>query len=85
MNMKKTYKYLGTEESEGIHHQQMKERLQMEYTRKLRMILKSVLNAKDDTTAITVLAIPVLRYSFRIINRRLEETTNTARKTTRKV
>ena len=37
------------------------ERLQMEYTRKLRMILKSVLNAKDDITAIGVLAIPVLR------------------------
>jgi hypothetical protein len=83
--MKKTYKYLRTKESEGIHHQQMKERLQMEYTRKLRMILKPVLNAKDDTTAIAVLAILVLRCSFRIINRRLEETTNTARKTTRKV
>jgi hypothetical protein len=48
-------------------------------------ILKSVLNAKDNITAIAVLAIPVLRYSCRIINRRLEETTNTARKTTRRV
>jgi len=27
----KTYKYLGTEESEGIHHQQMKERFQKEH------------------------------------------------------
>jgi hypothetical protein len=37
----KKYKYLGTEVSEGIHHQQMKERLKQEYVRRLRMILKS--------------------------------------------
>ena len=29
----KTYKYLGIEESEGIQHQQMKERLKKEYRR----------------------------------------------------
>jgi hypothetical protein len=34
----KTYKYLGIEESEGIQHQQMKDR-------RLRMIGKSELNA----------------------------------------
>jgi len=34
----KTYKYLGIEESEGIQHQQMKERLKQEYRRRLRMI-----------------------------------------------
>jgi hypothetical protein len=33
----KTFKYLETEESEGIQHQQMKERLKKEYTRRLRM------------------------------------------------
>jgi hypothetical protein len=30
----KTYKYLGTEESEDIQHQQMKERLKQEYRRR---------------------------------------------------
>jgi hypothetical protein len=60
----------------------MKERLQIEYTRKLRMILKSMLSAKDDITEIGVLVIPVLRYSFRIIKCRLEETKNTTRKAT---
>jgi len=30
-----TYQYLGIEESEGMQHQQMKERLQKEYTRRL--------------------------------------------------
>jgi hypothetical protein len=41
----KTYKYLGTEESEGIQHQQMKERLKQEYRRRLRVLLKSELKA----------------------------------------
>jgi hypothetical protein len=30
-----TYKYFGSEESDGIQHQQMKERLKKEYTRRL--------------------------------------------------
>jgi len=42
----KTYKYLGIEESEAIQHQQMKERLKQEYSRRFRMILKSELNAR---------------------------------------
>jgi hypothetical protein len=46
----------------------MKERLKKEYTRRLRMILKSKMNAKNEITAIGALAIPVLRYSFGIIN-----------------
>ena len=41
----KTYKYtyLGIEESEGIQHKQMRERLKQEYSRRLRIILKSEL------------------------------------------
>ena len=68
-----TYMYLGIEESEGIQHQQMKERLKQEYSRRLRMILKSEINARNKITAIGALAVPVLRYSFGIINRRIEE------------
>jgi len=48
----KTYKYLGIEESEGIQHQQMKERLKQEYRKRLRMMLKSELNARNKITAI---------------------------------
>jgi hypothetical protein len=51
----------------------MKERLKKEYTRRLRMILKSELNAKNKITAIGALAVPVLRYRFGIINWRLEK------------
>jgi hypothetical protein len=56
----KTYKYLGIEESEGIQHQQMKDRLKQEYNRRLRIILKSELNARNKITAIGALAVPVL-------------------------
>jgi hypothetical protein len=77
----KMYKYLGTEESEGIQHQQMKERLKQEYRRRLRMILKSELNARNKITAIGALAISVLRYSFGTINWRIEEIKQIDRKT----
>jgi len=53
----KTYKYLGSEESEGIQHQQMKGRLKQEYSRRLKMILKSELNARNKITAIGALAV----------------------------
>jgi hypothetical protein len=59
----------------------MKERLKKENTRRLRIILKSELNAKNKITAIGALAIPVLRYSFGIINWRLEEIKKINRKT----
>jgi hypothetical protein len=59
----------------------MQERLNKEYTRRLRMILKSELNAKNKITANAALAIPVLRYSFGIINWRLEEIKKIDRKT----
>jgi len=77
----KTYKYLGIEESEGIQHQQMKERLKQEYSRRLRMILKFELNARNKITAIGALAVPGLRYSFGIINWRTEEIKQIDRKT----
>jgi hypothetical protein len=51
----------------------MKERLKEEYTWRLRMILKSELNAKNKITATGTLAVPVLRYSFGRSNWRSEE------------
>jgi len=74
----KTYKYLGIEEREGIEHQQ---RLKQEYSRRLRMILKSELNARNKITVIGALAVPILRYSIGIINWRTEEIKKTNRKT----
>ena len=77
----KTYKYLGTEDREGIQHQQMREKLQLEYRRRLRMILRSELNAKNKITAVGALVVPVLRYSFGIINWRIAEIKQIDRKT----
>jgi hypothetical protein len=77
----KTYKYLGIEERKGIQRQQVKDRLKQEYNRRLRMILKSELNARNKITATGALAVPVLRYSFGIINWRLEEIKQIDRKT----
>ena len=64
----KTYKFLESEESEGIQHPQMKERFKKEYTRRIRMIMKSELNVNNKIRAIGALAVPALIYSFGIIN-----------------
>jgi hypothetical protein len=77
----KTYKYLGIEESEGIQHQQMKVRLKQDCRRRLRMILKSELNARNKITEIGALVVPVLRYSFGIVNWRIEVIKQIDRKT----
>jgi len=39
----------------------MKERLKQEYSRRLRMILKSEVNAMNKITTIGTIAVPVLR------------------------
>ena len=44
-----------------MQHQQMKERLKQEYRRRLRMIMKSELKARNKITATGDLAVPVLR------------------------
>jgi hypothetical protein len=51
----------------------MKERLKQEYNRRLRMILKSELKARNKITATGALTVPVLKYSFGIINWRIED------------
>jgi hypothetical protein len=81
LEQRKMYKYLGIEESEGIQHQQRKDRLKQEYNKRLRIILKSELNARNKITAIRALAVPVLRYRFGIINWSLEEIKQIDRKT----
>lgn len=63
----------GSEESEGMQHQKVKERLKEDYVMRLRKILKSQLNAKNKITEIWQLDFQVLRYSFALINWRLEE------------
>jgi hypothetical protein len=69
----KTYKYTEIKESDGIQHQLMEEGLKKEYTRRLRMILKSELNAKNIITTNAALPVPLFRYCFGVSNWRFEE------------
>ena len=68
LDPRKAYKYLGIEESFDIQHKNEKEKLKKEYLRRLRLVLSTELSAKNKIQAIGSLAVPVLRYSFGIIN-----------------
>ena len=81
LDPRKTYKYLGIEESFDIQHKNEKEKLKKEYLRRLRLVLSTELSAKNKIQAIGSLAIPVLRYSFGIINWHQEELQKLDRKT----
>jgi len=70
---RKTYNYLGIEESFDIQHKNEKEKLKKEYLRRLRLVLGTELSAKNNIQATGSLAVPVLRYSFGIINCHQEE------------
>ena len=55
-----TYKYLGINEGDGIQHSKMKEKIRKEYYRRIRMVLKSELNAINKIEAINTVATPVV-------------------------
>ena len=63
-----SYKYLGISENAGVSHNKMKAVLRKEYVRRVRMVMQSQLNSKNKFEAINSLAIPVLMYSYNIIN-----------------
>ena len=59
----------------------MKEKIRKEYYRRVRLVLKSELNACNRINAINALAVPVVSYSFNIINWNMQELKNIDRKT----
>ena len=63
-----TYKYLGVNEGDGIQHSKMKGKIRKECLRWAGLILKTELNSKNKITAINSLAVPVVIYSFNIVN-----------------
>ena len=73
LEQEEVYKYLGVNEGDGIQHASMKDKLKKEVIRRVRSILKTELNAKNRITAINTLAVPVIAYSFNIINWNLNE------------
>ena len=68
MELDETYKYLGIEKGDGIDNSQLKDKLVKEYYCQVWQILKTELISKNNITAINTLAVPVLVYSFGIVN-----------------
>ena len=62
------YKYLGVDESNGIQHSTMRERLRREYFRRVKMVLRTELYGRNKVLAINGLAPSVLTYSFGVIH-----------------
>jgi len=56
-----------------MQHKNEKEKLNKEYLMRLRLVLGTELSAKNKIQATGSLAVPVLRYSFGIVNWRQEE------------
>ena len=73
LEQEKVYKYLGIDESSGIQHATMRQKLKKKLVKRTRLILKTELNSKNRITAINMLAIPVIIYSFNIIDWYLSE------------
>jgi len=81
LDPRETHKYLGIEQSYDIEHKNEREKLKKEYLKGLRMVLGTELSVKNKIQAIGSLAVPVLRYSFGIVNWRQKELQELDRKT----
>ena len=53
-----------TEEREGTEHHKMKNKIQNEYKRRIKLLLKSELKERNKMVAINMLAVPVVTYSY---------------------
>ena len=73
LDQAETYKYLGMEEEEGVQHYKMKVKIRKEYKRRIKLVLKSELNARNKIAAINTLAVPVILYSYGVIDWKLDE------------
>ena len=73
LKQSRTYKYLGLEEGEGLPHHKIKGKIWKEYKRRVKLVLKSELNARNKIAAINILAVPAIIYSYGIINWKQDE------------
>ena len=55
------YKHLGVDESDGMQHSKMKEKMRKEYNKRVRLILRTELNRRNKIEAINSLAVPVVQ------------------------
>ena len=75
------YKYLGILEYSDVLQAEMKTRLQNEYYRRLKRILKTKLNGKNVIMVVSTWAVSVLRYGAGVINWTKAELESIDRKT----
>ena len=68
LKIDQTYKYLGINESGKINHSIIRDQLTKEYFRRVKNITNSYLNARNLLKGINTYAVPVLMYSFGVIN-----------------
>ena len=59
---------MGMEDGEGIQHHKMKVKIRKEYRRRIKLALKSELNARNEIVAINTLAVPVILCSYGVID-----------------
>lgn len=75
------YKYLGILELDDIKHKEMKSKVEKEYIRRLRKILKSKLNSGNLVKAINTWAVSLVRYGGGVIDWNQQELENLDRRT----
>ena len=68
MDDSETYKYLGFQQNKLIAHNKIKQALIKAYSSRTEKILQSKLTSKNTFKAINTYAIPILTYSFGVIN-----------------
>lgn len=62
------YKYLGILELDDILHSEMKVKIKESYLKRLKLLLRSKLHARNLITAINIWAVAVIRYGAAIVN-----------------
>ena len=68
LDLAETYMYLGIRERKGVQHHKMKVKIRKEYTRRIKAVVKSELNARNKIVAINTLAVPETLYSYGVID-----------------
>ena len=60
------------EEGEGVQHHKLKVKIKREYKQQIKLVLSSELYARIRITAINTLAVPVILYSYGVIDWKLD-------------
>ena len=81
LSMEESYKYLGILQADDIKHVHVKKKAASEYTKRVRKVLKSKLNGENSIRAINSWAVPIIRYTARIVDWTQAELEDLDRKT----